>query len=397
MRLSRVVFGLCLASTTALLLPDSRQWFFLHQLRGLYLFAIASTLSYLGTPVARCVAVRLNAIDHPGGRKRHASPTPVLGGIAVFGAFAVVVVLNFYFSLEMKAIAAGGALIFLLGLVDDLRELPSSLKLTVQLTAVAILIRYGVVVSFFPLDTYWGTALSWILTAVWMIGITNAVNCLDGLDGLATGMTIIICLFYSLVALRTDQTFMAFLSLALAGGCLGFLPYNFRPGRSASIFLGDAGSTSLGFILAGIGLMGEWGDDNAVGLAVPVILLGVPIFDMTFTTVTRVMEGKVKGIAEWLAYAGRDHFHHRLLDIGLGRAGSVLIIWTVTVLSGLTALLLRNARGVEAVFALLQSAIIFVLMAFFMTFVRHRYVQSATWEDCDSVHCVPAGTGKEKS
>ncbi|MBI4531380.1 MAG: undecaprenyl/decaprenyl-phosphate alpha-N-acetylglucosaminyl 1-phosphate transferase [Candidatus Latescibacteria bacterium] len=372
----RFMVVLCCIGLIVLLIPDTRGWFFRYHLRGVYLCGMAFCLAYLLTPLVRRVALRLGVLDIPGGRKNHDAPTPLLGGVAVYGAFATVVLLNFYFSFEMKGVALGGTLIFLLGLIDDVRELPSSFKLFVQCVAVAILIGYGVVISFFPQTTLWGIVLSWGLTAAWVIGITNAVNCLDGLDGLATGMAVMICFFFGLIALRTGQEFMVFLALSLCGSCLGFLPHNFRPGNRATIFLGDAGSTFLGFILAGIGVMGEWGEDHVVGLVVPVLLLGVPIFDMTFTTIMRIKEGVVRGIGEWLAYTGRDHFHHRLLDMGLEKPWATFIIWTVTMLSGLSALLLKNARGVEAVFALAQSATIFTLMAFFMVFVKRQSVEN---------------------
>ncbi|MFC1576511.1 MraY family glycosyltransferase, partial [Candidatus Omnitrophota bacterium] len=148
-------------------------------------------------------------------------------------------------------------------------------------------------------------------------------------------------------------------ALILLGGCLGFLPHNFK---HAKIFLGDAGSTFLGFMLAGIGVMGNWAEDNFVRVCVPILILGVPIFDMTFTTIMRIKEKKVKSVVEWLRYAGKDHFHHYLVELGLKPAGSVFFIWAVTFMLGLSAVMLGNDRAWEGLFTLVQAGIIFVII-----------------------------------
>jgi len=344
-------------------------------MRWLYLLLLGFSLAFLATSLAKKVAWKLEALDIPGGRKVHESPTPLLGGAAIYAAFAAVVLLNFEFSWELKGVAIGATLILLLGLVDDLRPLPAWLKLTVQLCAVGILIRFGVVLSFLP-EGPLGTLGEWVLTAIWVLGITNAMNFLDGLDGLAAGLAAINALFFTVMAQQTGQQYMGFLSVALLGSCLGFLPHNFRLKKPASIFLGDAGSTFLGFTLAGIAVMGQWAEERFVNIAIPVLILGVPIFDVTFTTVVRVGTGQVRSFGGWLSYTGRDHFHHRLLDIGLGRNWAVLTIYVISVWLGLSALVLKGATDTDALLVLIQAGIIFFLIGYFMLFVEKRFVRT---------------------
>jgi len=167
------------------------------------------------------------------------------------------------------------------------------------------------------------------------------------------------------------------LALSLAGSCLGFLPWNFRRFQPARIFLGDGGSNFLGFTLAGMGIIGNWGSHSLVGLAVPILILGVPIFDTTLTTVVRIKTGQVKTFGEWIRFTGRDHFHHRLSDLGIGNRRAVLVIYIVSVWLGLTSLVVKNARGIDAVFSILQVGIVFLLIGRFMVFVQNQYKRLA--------------------
>lgn len=352
--------------------PQAQDLLYHSGLRWAYLLLLSFGIANISTPIVHWLAHKTGAVDIPKGRKAHDMPTALLGGVAVFIAFAVTVLYNFSFSEELKGVVLGGMLIFAVGLVDDLREIPASLKLVAQLVAVAILIHHGVVISFLP-DHLWGNAGEWALTAFWIIGITNAINFLDGMDGLAAGICGIISIFFALVALQNHQDYMVYLAVPLVGACLGFLPYNFRVFRSASIFLGDAGSTFLGFTVAALGVMGEWAGDHGVRLIVPVLILGVPIFDMTFTTFMRVKSGEVRSFRQWIDYTGRDHIHHRLAGLRIGNRNAVLVIYVVTVWLGLSALALENSTGLNALLQVSQSVIVFLLLGFFMVFVQHKY------------------------
>ena len=357
-----------------MLSEEARNLLNMSGLRWAYLLLLSLGIGYVGTPVAHWVAHRLGVLDVPRGRKAHGQATALLGGVAIYVAFAVTVLRNFHFTQELKGVALGGTLMLIVGVIDDVRELRAPVKLLAQLAAVAILIHYGVVISFLP-DGPWGTAGEWVLTAIWVIGITNAVNFLDGMDGLAAGTCCINLIFFGLVALFNEQHDMGFLALPLVGACLSFLVFNFPFKRPASIFLGDGGSTFLGFMVAAIAVMGEWASDHAVRLVVPVIILGVPIFDMSFTTLMRLKSGRIHSVREWLEFTGRDHIHHRLEDLRIGRRGAVLVIYAVTVWLGLSALALEKASGFNAALQLSQSAIVFLLLGFFMTYVSKQYAE----------------------
>jgi UDP-GlcNAc:undecaprenyl-phosphate/decaprenyl-phosphate GlcNAc-1-phosphate transferase len=342
-----------------------------------YILLLSFGLSSALVPTVMWVATKTGAVDKPGGRKTHQIATPLMGGVAIFLGFALVMFLAqdiLYFTEQRKGVALGASLIFLVGLLDDLWGLTAKIRLLAQILAVGILIKFGAVLSFLP-ETWWGHLGEYAITFLWVIGITNAINFLDGMDGLATGSSAINAAFFSLVALRSEGSEMLLLSIALAGSCLGFLPYNFRRNKPAAIFLGDSGSNFLGFTLAGIGILGEWGQDSWVGLVVPIVIPGVPIFDTSLTTVVRVASGQVRSFGQWLRFTGRDHFHHRLSDLGLGNKRAVWVIYLITAGQGLEALVLKNASGFDALFSIFQLVLTYVLMGSFMVFIQNRYVR----------------------
>jgi len=340
----------------------------------LYIFVFAWALSNLLTPLAIRFSFILGWLDIPHGRKAHEHPTPTLGGAAIIGSFGIALLTNFHFSFAMKGIGLASLLIWIVGVLDDRFELPAIIKLLAQILATVILIVFGVQVTFMP-NVWWGYLAEYIITAFWIIGITNAVNYLDGLDGLAAGMSSIICIFLAIVAIQTGQSYFGLVALALLGACLGFLPYNIHYKKSADVFLGDNGATFLGFALAATATMGDWAEDNLAAIIVPILLFGVPIFDMTLTTITRIATGKVKSFGQWLAYTGRDHFHHRLAALGVGNYIAVIVIYVVTFFLGISAIVLKQARGVDAVLLLVQSGILFLLIIFFMLYVQPRQIR----------------------
>lgn len=370
---------LALVAMVILILPDVRVAFLNRGLTWAYLVAQSFCLTFTLVPIVRRLAPALGAIDTPGGRKQHEGATPLMGGAAIFLGYALVMILGrdiLHFSYGLKGVAYGGTLIFVIGVLDDIFGLTAKIRLIGQLLAVAILYKFGVWMTFLP-DVWWGHAGEILITTLWVVGITNALNFLDGMDGLATGSAGINACFFGLVALQTNQPFVMLLALSLAGSCLGFLPWNFRRRQPARIFLGDGGSNFLGFTLAGIGIIGEWGSHSLVGLAVPILILGVPIFDTTLTTIVRVGTGQVRTFGEWLRFTGRDHFHHRLSDLGIGNRKAVLVIYIVTVWLGLESIVLKNARGIDAVLSIAQVAIVFLLIGLFMVFVQNRYQRLA--------------------
>jgi len=358
----------------ALLLPSVRHYLTETNLLYLRIFLFAWALSSILTPVAVRLSFTLGLLDIPQGRKDHAGATPLLGGFAILASFGIALLVNYHSSLQMKGVGLAGLLIWIVGVVDDKRELPAIVKLIAQLLAVGILLYFKVHVTFMP-NTWWGDLLEYFITALWVVGITNAVNFLDGMDGLASGMSAIIAFFLAIVALQTGQFYFSFVALALFGACLGFLPHNFRWGKNARIFLGDNGATFLGFILASAVIMGDWAEENIGDIAIPFLLLAVPLFDMILTTVIRIATGKVHTFGEWLAYAGRDHFHHRLASLGIGRSAAVLVIWFITFFLGLSAVVMKEMHGIYVILLMFQAALLFGLITFFMIYVRDHQIQ----------------------
>jgi len=346
-----------------LLLTPVWRWFSAARLSWLYLVVLACALAFFTTPLVRGFARWWGVLDLPGERKVHATPTPLLGGAAVYGAFAVTVLANFDFSRGLKGVAVGGTIVVATGLLDDLTDLPAWLKLCGQTAAASAAIAYGVSLNTVP---SWVPGVLWlnvILTVLWFLTVTNALQFLDGMDGLAAGLGVIAGIFFSLVSLQTGQRYLMFLSAALVGACLGFLPYNFRPG-GATIFLGDSGASFIGFTLAGLAAMGVWANQNpVVSMLTPLLIVGVPLFDIAFVGIVRIVTGKVHSLRDWLAYTGRDHMHHRFAELGLTKTQSVLLIFFIASTLGLSAILLKDATPHEAVLVLLQAACVLALVA----------------------------------
>lgn len=373
---SKLKWGLGAACLCILLLPFVRNRFDLFSasnfyLQGLYLLPISFLLSALSMPLFMWLGHKTGLLDHPDEiRKAHGAATPLVGGLSIYFAFMLTIIFNFHFSLELKAIVVASSLIFIVGLLDDLFDLSAKIRLATQILASLVLIMFGVRITFIP-DFLGGVVTETIITMIWLIGITNSLNFIDGIDGLAAGSCIIYCVFFFLVAAATAQGHMMFLVMAIAGSCLGFILYNFRFGKHALAFLGDSGSTFLGFFLASIAILGEWGS-NLTDIAVPVLIMSVLIFDMSLTTVVRIYTREVRSFGQWLHYTGRDHFHHRLSNLGLGNRLAAFAIFGVSICFGLEALALKGAGTTEAVLILLHSVLAFFILAVILTFRMAR-------------------------
>ena len=371
---TRMGFGLSalgLGMLVLLMAPPVRRWSHDIGLVWLYLAGVAFAAAFAAVPIVRGYALWRGVLDQPSPRKLQAVPTPLLGGLGVYFAFALTVLFNFSFSRELKGVALGATAVVVVGILDDLLDLPASVKLAGQLGAAVIAISWGVTLHVAP---NWMPGCVWFnvaLTLLWFITVTNAVQFLDGMDGLAAGLGAIAGVFFSITAIQTGQRFLTFLSAALVGACLGFLPYNFRPG-GARIFLGDGGASFIGFTLAGLAVMGDWAENGLVGLLTPTLILGVPLFDIAFVGTVRVVTGKVHGVREWLAYAGRDHIHHRFEALGFSRPRSVFLIFSISTTLGLSAMLLERATPSQAVLILLQAICVLMLIAVLETVGRGR-------------------------
>lgn len=344
--------------TVALAVPSVRALFQLEGLRWLYVFLFAFLGTGTVTPLMVWIGHRWNLVDIPADRKIHVTPTPRLGGLALYVGFVGSILLNSIVPDWMVAILVAGSLLLIIGVLDDIRELPAAVKLVGQFLAAGLVVASGKVLTLFPAGMP-GDAANILLTFLWIVGITNAFNFFDGMDGLATGLAVLMAGFMGVVAFETNQAGLGWLAIAMMGAGLGFLPYNFRGTRPAVIFLGDGGSTFIGFTLACLAVKGNWADSSPiVSFSNPLLIFGVLIYDMIHITVERVITGKVKSVREWLDYVGKDHLHHRLERALGSRQASVTMIFLFTICLGLAALALRHAGTMEAVLLLIQAGLI---------------------------------------
>lgn len=347
-----------------LMIPYVRRYILDMGYRWVLVLLLSFAVSFCLTPVFGWLAYRLNILDRPGSRKLHATATPLLGGAAVFAAFLTVILTNGIFSVKLWSILGAAVLIFAVSLADDCREISAGLKLLVQIFCSSFVICFGIVLKVVPENLGLIAQLSNIsLTLLWIIGITNAMNFFDGMDGLAAGLSAIISLFLGWVAFQTNQPLLGWIAVAMLGSCLGFLPYNFRKNGKAFIFLGDSGSTAIGFILACVAVYGDWAEASPmVALASPLLIFWVLIFDMIHITVDRILTGKVLSLRQWIEYVGRDHLHHRIAYALGGQKKSVLFIYLMSFCLGASALLIRNAQFFDAILLLVQASIFVVLI-----------------------------------
>lgn len=301
------------------------------------IFLTALLLAVWGTPAARWIAPRLGFIDLPSARRVHQRPTPRLGGAAMYLAALVALwVFRERFNIHQTVgILLGATLVSFFGLWDDHRSLRPALKLLGQFGAAGILMLTDVRVGVFPYE--W---LNIAITLIWVVGITNAMNLLDNMDGLSGGVGAVASAFFLLLAAMNGQYLVGALSAALLGACIGFLVYNLNP---ASIFMGDAGALFLGFMLAAVGIKLRFPENvNIVTWMVPVLVLGVPIFDTTLVVVSRLLRG-----VNPFTTPGQDHTSHRLVSMGFTQREAVMILYLVGGALGLLAIFVTQATILE--------------------------------------------------
>jgi UDP-GlcNAc:undecaprenyl-phosphate GlcNAc-1-phosphate transferase len=300
------------------------------------IFLSSLVIVIVSTPIAKKAALRLGFIDHPSERRLHTSPLPRLGGVAIYlGCIAALLLSDRFYMPQLVSIMIGATIVSFLGIWDDYKTLKPLIKLCGQIFAAIILIYSGIKISFLPYES-----LNIIATLFWVVLITNALNLLDNMDGLSGGVATIACTFYFLIAVMTGQYLVASLTAALLGACLGFLYYNFNP---ASIFMGDSGSLFIGFLLATIGIKLRFPSNVAfVTWMVPVVVLGLPLFDTSLVIISRLRRG-----LNPLTTPGKDHVSHRLVRIGTSHREAVLILYLVCCCFGLIAMFLMHASFFE--------------------------------------------------
>lgn len=324
------------------------------------LVIITAIISAIATPLVIKLAIKLNAIDIPNDSRRiHKKPTPLMGGVAIYIAFIVGVILNISnFSIQDLGLLIGATVIIIGGIIDDINELRPKYKLLFQIIAAVILIVFGLKINLVtnPLNiggTFLNLGILGIpLTIIWVIGITNAFNLIDGVDGLAAGVGFISSVTLFIVSIINGRGDAAFLTAILSGSIIGFLPYNFNP---ASIFMGDTGSQLLGFLLAAISIDGAIKSATALVIAVPLLALGLPIYDTLFAMIRRKVNGKP------IMQGDKGHLHHRLLGLGLTQRQVVLIMYLISAILGGIAIIAMQISSKKAYFLL---ASVVTLIAF---------------------------------
>jgi UDP-GlcNAc:undecaprenyl-phosphate GlcNAc-1-phosphate transferase len=277
-------------------------------------------------------------------------------------AFTASLAINGVISQALLSVMVASLIIFVVGVLEDIFGVKEWIRLLMQAAAFGVVASAGVVLKLFP-PTPIGHVLDLALTFFWIVGITNAMNFIDGMDGLCGGITIVITSFLGIIAFQTDQPDLGWLSVALLGAVLGFIPFNFIPKKNARIFLGDAGSSFLGFVLASLAVLGEWSEnDPLVSFSTPLIIFGVLIYDIIYTNVARIVRKQVKSFKELLAFVGRDHIHHRIAAQIGDRKLAVVFIVLINVVFGLGTIALRNADFVVASVLVVQTLLIFSLI-----------------------------------
>ena len=328
----------------------------------IFAFIVSFAFTFATTPLVRRFAFKIGAIDIPkDNRRMHKKPTPRIGGLAIIFGFTVATLCFAQPSRQLYGTLAGAAIIAVMGVIDDCKNLPAKLKFVIQIIAALVVVFAGDIKidvftnpNFLSDNPYWVLPewLSVTLTVIWIVFITNAVNFIDGLDGLATGVSAIMSISLVFISIRVGEYSIAILGIALMGSCFGFLPFNFNP---AKIFMGDTGSTFLGFMLATLSIQGVFKSYAVISFAVPLLILGLPLFDALFAMIRRILRGQSPMTAD------RGHLHHRLVDMGFSQKQTVFILYAISGVLGITAVLLAESGVLRALLLVICVLILLLI------------------------------------
>lgn len=310
-------------------------------------FTVAFGVSLASTPFVSVIAHKIGAIDVPDARRVHTHPIPRMGGLAIFYGFLIALLCFSVVDTQMRGIIIGALIIVALGIVDDVKQLGAKIKFVIQIVVAAIVVWHGAKIQYISVPTFINESgllmLGWAsipVTMLWIVGVTNAVNLIDGLDGLAVGVSSIATFSLFFIAILAGEMQVAIIAAALAGGCLGFLPYNFNP---AKIFMGDTGSTFLGYMLSIICIEGLFKGYVVISFVIPFLILGLPIFDTAFAIVRRAWNKKP------IMAPDRGHLHHKLMDMGFSQKQTVAILYIITCILALSAVVVLEAGAYTAI------------------------------------------------
>ena len=330
--------------------------------------AAAFIISFASTPVVKSFAQKVGAIDVPTEARRvHDHPIPRLGGLAIFLGFLLSVILFAEIDHKIRGILIGSVIIVATGAIDDVVSLRAIVKLIIQIIVAIIAVMHGVVIEVVMNPNVFAEAehitlglLSIPATILWIVAVTNAVNLIDGLDGLAVGVSTIASVTMLVVAVVVAEPNVAIILACLAGACVGFMPYNLNP---AKIFMGDTGALLLGYVLSTMSVVGMFKFYAIVSFFGPVLALAVPIMDTSFAFTRRILKGQSPFKPD------RGHFHHRLLDMGMSQKQAVSVLYTVSIILGVTAVVLATTGELK----ILILAAAFCLAAFYGLRMAEKY------------------------
>jgi len=313
--------------------------------------AVSMLLSFALTPLVKRLAYKIGAVDVPKDKRRmHDHPIPRLGGLAIFIGFVLTVLLFAEADRQLRGILLGACLIVAVGVVDDSHPLGAGIKFILQIVAALIAIWHGVIIQMiaspFPFGyPYWDFGIMAVpITVIWIVAVTNSVNLIDGLDGLADGVSTIAALTMLIIALLLGDWEMAVICAALVGSCIGFIPYNRNP---AKIFMGDTGATFLGYMLATVSVTGLFKLYAVISFIVPFIILGFPIFDTVSAFTRRVLKGQNPMKAD------RSHTHHKLIDMGMNQKQAVATLYLVAGVLGLCAVMIVTTGYIKVILSVI--------------------------------------------
>lgn len=326
-------------------------------IKMLLAFAVSLLVAYVMTPPVERFAEKVGAIDVPRDNRRvHDHPIPRMGGLAIFIGFVLSLIFFVPMSTKVLGLLVGSVIIAVMGGVDDIVSLNPWVKLAGQIVAALVAIRCGLVFdvisnpNIFAEETY--IEIGWLsipLTMLWIVGCTNAVNLIDGLDGLAVGVSAISSMTMLIVSLFVSEPVVSIILAALTGACLGFMPYNLNP---AKIFMGDVGSQLLGFVLSTASIMGLFKLHAIITFFVPLLALALPLADTIFAFFRRILHGQSPFKAD------KGHFHHRLLAMGLNQKQVVAVLYGISAVLGLLAVLMAGDSMAVKIICLVAAFII---------------------------------------
>lgn len=339
--------------------PEMQLW-----LKLLLAVVVGFVVAFGSTPIVKSYAQKLGAIDTPGEERRiHNHPIPRMGGMAIFLGFLVSVVLFADITTQVQGILIGTIIIVATGVVDDIVSLRYWVKLLAQIVAAAVAVAHGVVIQVLSNPNVFSEnanifigILAVPVTILWIVGVTNAVNLIDGLDGLACGVSTISSATMLVVAIMVAEPNVAVILAALMGGCIGFIPYNLNP---AKIFMGDTGALLLGYLLATVSILGLFKFYAVITFLVPILALALPLFDTAFAIIRRLLKGQNPMTPD------RGHLHHRLIDHGLSQKQAVAVLYSLSAMLGLTAVVICTG-GKTRMFMLLIELLVAIAVGIFI-------------------------------